>query len=89
MPIVRFMNVAIVALAIASIPAAASCEEMLKARLAQNLSPISGVTIVAKAQNFFQKHGLDISVANFTTGKQCLDTVIGGGAEIATTAEAR
>ena len=36
----------------------------------------------------FEKHGLDISVANFTSGKQCLDTVIGGGADIATTAEA-
>lgn len=56
--------------------------------LAQNLSPISGVAIVAKQRGLFAKHGLDVAVSNFTTGKQCLDTVIGGGAEIATTAEA-
>ena len=62
--------------------------ELLKARLAQNLSPISGLAIVAKSKGLFEKHGLDISVTNFTSGKQCLDTVIGGGADIATTAEA-
>lgn len=62
--------------------------ELLKARLAQNLGPISGVVIVAKEQGFFEKRGLDIAVSNFTSGKQCLDTVVGGGADIATTAEA-
>lgn len=62
--------------------------DTLKARLAQNLSPISGITIAAKEKGFFAKHGLDIAVSNFTSGKQCLDTVIGSGAEIATTAEA-
>lgn len=62
--------------------------EVLKARLAQNLSPISGVAIVAKQKGFFEKHELDITVSNFTSGKQCLDTVVGGGADIATTAEA-
>ena len=36
----------------------------------------------------FEKQGLDITVANFTSGKQCLDTVLGGGADFATTAEA-
>jgi len=40
--------------------------------------------IVAKDQGFFEKRGLDISVSNFTSGKQCLDTVVGGGADIAT-----
>ena len=62
--------------------------ELMKARLAQNLGPISGITIIAKSEGFFEKHGLDIAVSNFTTGKQCLDTVVGGGADIATTAEA-
>jgi ABC-type nitrate/sulfonate/bicarbonate transport system substrate-binding protein len=62
--------------------------ELMKARLAQNLSPISGITIIAKSEGIFEKHGLDITVSNFTTGKQCLDTVVGGGADIATTAEA-
>jgi ABC-type nitrate/sulfonate/bicarbonate transport system substrate-binding protein len=59
-----------------------------KVTLAQNQSPISGVSIIAKQLKFFEKHGLDVTVANFTSGKQCLDTVIGGGAQIATTAEA-
>ena len=59
-----------------------------KAILAQNMSPISGVTIIAKDKGFFEKHGLDISVSGFTSGKQCLNAVLGGAAEIATTAEA-
>jgi NitT/TauT family transport system substrate-binding protein len=69
-------------------PTAAQAEELLKARVAQNLGPISGLVIIAKAKGLFEKQGLDISVANFTSGKQCLDTVHGGGADIATTAEA-
>lgn len=60
----------------------------MKARLAMNLSPISGVTIIAKKKGFFEKHDLNISISNFTSGKQCLNTVVGGAAEIATTAEA-
>jgi ABC-type nitrate/sulfonate/bicarbonate transport system substrate-binding protein len=66
----------------------ASAAELLKARLAQNLGPISGLAIIAQAKGMFEKQGLEISVSNFTSGKQCLDTVIGGGADIATTAEA-
>ena len=69
-------------------PNCALAAELLKARLAQNLAPISGLAIVAKSKGIFEKHGLDITVSNFTSGKQCLDTVIGGGADIATTAEA-
>jgi ABC-type nitrate/sulfonate/bicarbonate transport system substrate-binding protein len=69
-------------------PDCASAAELLKARLAQNLGPISGLAIVAKSKGIFEKNGLDITVSNFTSGKQCLDTVIGGGADIATTAEA-
>jgi ABC-type nitrate/sulfonate/bicarbonate transport system substrate-binding protein len=76
---------ALTALLLSLNPAAA---ELIKARLAQNLNPISGITIIAKSEGLFEKHGLDITVSNFTTGKQCLDTVVGGGADIATTAEA-
>ncbi len=57
-------------------------------KLAQNLSPISGVVIVAKQKGFFEKAGLDVTVINFTSGKQALEATIGGGADIATTAEA-
>lgn len=59
-----------------------------KLRLAQNLSPISGVTIVAKEKGFFEKQGLDVQIITFTSGKKCLETVLGGAADIATTAEA-
>ncbi len=62
--------------------------EILKARLAMNVSPISGVTMVAQKKGFFKKYGLEITISNFTSGKQCLNAVIGGAADIATTAEA-
>jgi len=75
------------AVIIASISGNPVAAEPMKALLAQNLSPISGVVIVAKAKGMFEKHGLDIAVSNFTNGLQCLNTVVGGGADIATTAE--
>lgn len=56
--------------------------------LAENLAPISGVTIVAQKKGFFAARGLDVKVAEFTSGKQCLETVVGKGADIATAAEA-
>lgn len=59
-----------------------------KIRLAQNLAPISGLVIIAKQKGFFEKNGLDVNVSNFTSGRQALETVLGGGADIATTAEA-
>ncbi|MBB3211856.1 NitT/TauT family transport system substrate-binding protein [Herbaspirillum sp. Sphag1AN] len=59
-----------------------------KIRLAQNLAPISGLVIIAKQKNLFEKYGLDVTVSNFTSGRQALETVLGGGADIATTAEA-
>jgi ABC-type nitrate/sulfonate/bicarbonate transport system substrate-binding protein len=65
----------------------AGAAELTKVRMAQNLSPISGIVIVAKEKGLFEKHGLDVVVSNFTSGKQALDAVIGGGADIATTAE--
>ncbi|MEM9908381.1 MAG: NrtA/SsuA/CpmA family ABC transporter substrate-binding protein [Cyanobacteria bacterium P01_D01_bin.44] len=66
----------------------AASTEKITVRLAQNLSPISGVAIVAQEKGFFDEQGLAVEVSNFTSGKQCLETVIAGGADIATTAEA-
>jgi ABC-type nitrate/sulfonate/bicarbonate transport system substrate-binding protein len=60
----------------------------LTMRLAESLAPMSGLVFVAKQKKFFEKHDLDVAISNFTSGKQSLDTVIGGGADIATTAEA-
>ena len=53
-----------------------------KLRLAQNLSPISGVTIVAKEKGFFDQQGLEVEILTFTSGKKCLETVLGGAADI-------
>ncbi len=66
----------------------AAAADLIKLKLAQNLSPISGVVIVAKHKGLFEKAGLDVSVINFNSGKQALETALGGGADIATTAEA-
>jgi ABC-type nitrate/sulfonate/bicarbonate transport system substrate-binding protein len=79
---------ALLLLALVLADAGRSEAEPFKIRLAQNLSPISALTVVAKSRGLFDKAGLDVAVSNFTTGKQCLDTVVGGGADVATTAEA-
>ena len=81
-------KIAAFATVVAAISGTPATAEPMKARLAQNLSPISGIVLVAKVKGLFEKHGLDITTSNFTTGKLCLDTVVGGGADIATTAEA-
>lgn len=78
----------IIAVAVGFASQQTGAAELVKVRLAQNLSPISGVVIVAKQKRIFEKHGLDVAVSNFTSGKQALDATIGGGADIATTAEA-
>jgi len=79
---------AVIAVTFGCVFTQAGAAELTKVRMAQNLSPISGVVIVAKQKNFFERHGLDVVVSNFTSGKQALDATIGGGADIATTAEA-
>jgi NitT/TauT family transport system substrate-binding protein len=56
-------------------------------RLAINLSPISALPLIAKNKGLFQKHGLDLTLANFSSGRQALETVLGGGADAATAAE--
>ncbi|WND76726.1 NrtA/SsuA/CpmA family ABC transporter substrate-binding protein [Thalassospiraceae bacterium LMO-SO8] len=89
MPMISRLKAGGLAAALAAVLFAGPAEAAkFKATLAQNMSPISGVTIVAKDKGFFEKHGLDISVSGFTSGKQCLNAVLGGAADIATTAEA-
>lgn len=55
--------------------------------LAENPVPLSSITIIAHEKGFFKAHGLDVSVRQFTSGKQSLDAVLGGGADFATVAE--
>lgn len=84
---IRFANILLTAGIVAASPIAPA-HAAEKVRLAQNLSPISGVTIVAKEKKFFDKHGLDVTVSNFTSGRAALEATLAGGADIATTAEA-
>lgn len=58
-----------------------------KVRLAINLSPISALPLIAQNKGLFQQQGLEVTIANFTSGRQALETVLGGGADIATAAE--
>lgn len=58
-----------------------------KVRLAINLSPISALPLIAQNKGYFQQQGLEVAIANFTSGRQALETVLGGGADIATAAE--
>jgi ABC-type nitrate/sulfonate/bicarbonate transport system substrate-binding protein len=66
----------LMAATIAAVASAAPAQAAEKVRLAQNQSPISGVSIIADRKGFFANNGLDVEVFNFTTGKQCLDTVM-------------
>jgi ABC-type nitrate/sulfonate/bicarbonate transport system substrate-binding protein len=56
-------------------------------RLAINLSPISALPLIAREKGLFEKYGLDVKISNFSTGRQALETVLAGGADIATAAE--
>jgi len=78
---------AAVALSIAGagLPAAA---QTLETRVAQSVAPMSGLVFIAAQKGLFEKHGLKPAIGNFTSGKQSLNTMIGGGADIATAAEA-
>jgi ABC-type nitrate/sulfonate/bicarbonate transport system substrate-binding protein len=58
-----------------------------KVRLAINLSPISALPLIAQQKGLFTKNGLDVTISNFSSGRQALETVLGGGADIATAAE--
>lgn len=85
---VRNFVIAASSLATFALTSSPTIAEDIEATMALNLSPISGVAIVAKEKGFFEAEGLSISQSNFTSGKQALNAVLGGAAQIATTAEA-
>jgi NitT/TauT family transport system substrate-binding protein len=74
------------AILLAVLPLSAHAADEL--HLAQNLSPISGVVLVAEEKGFLAKQGLNVVVSNFTSGRAALQAALGGGADIATVAEA-
>jgi len=81
----RHLAVALTAAALFSTTSASFAAE--KVRLAINLSPISALPLIAQQKGYFTQQGLDVTIQNFTSGRQALETVLGGGAEIATAAE--
>ena len=76
-----------ISLALAALSFTPSARAAEPVRLAINLSPISALPLIAKEKGLFEKHGLDVRISNFSSGRQALETVIGGGADIATAAE--
>jgi len=55
--------------------------------LAINPVPNSALIFIAEEKGYFTEQGLKINYHNFPTGKLALDALIGGGADIATTAD--
>ncbi len=55
--------------------------------LAINPVPHSALIFIAEEKGYFTEQGLKINYHNFPTGKLALDALIGGGADIATTAD--
>lgn len=61
--------------------------EEITLTLAINPVPPSALVFIAEERGFFAEEGLSVEYANFQTGKLALDALLGGGAEIATTAD--
>lgn len=55
--------------------------------LAINPVPPSALIFIAEEKGFFSEERLSVEYANFQTGKLALDALLGGGAELATTAD--
>lgn len=61
--------------------------ELSKVILAEGMQPIAAPVYIAYEKEFFKRHGLDVKLIPFPTGKLCLDTVIGGKADVGTVSE--
>ncbi len=62
-------------------------KELEKVDLAINTFPNSALVHIAQEKGYFNEQGLDVKYRGFPTGKLALDALIGGGADIATTAD--
>jgi NitT/TauT family transport system substrate-binding protein len=65
----------------------APAEQEGEVTLAMNPVPLSALVFIAEEKAFFQEEGLNVETAKFQTGKLALDALLGGGADIATTAD--
>jgi NitT/TauT family transport system substrate-binding protein len=58
-----------------------------KVVLAEGMQPICSPVYIAAEKGYFQEQGLNVRLVPFSSGKLCLDTLLGGKANIATVAE--
>lgn len=68
-------------------PTGAAVYDLKNVDLAINPVPNSALIFIAEEKGYFTEQGLKINYHNFPTGKLALDALIGGGADIATTAD--
>lgn len=61
--------------------------QLKKITLAEAMQPIASPVYIAANKLFFIQEGLDVKLVPFPTGKLCLDTVLGGKADVGTVAE--
>jgi len=68
-------------------PTGAAIYNLEEVDLAINMIPNSALIHIAQEKGYFTEQGLKINYHAFPTGKLALDALIGGGADIATTAD--
>jgi len=68
-------------------PTGAVVYELKEVSLAINTFPNSALVHIAQEKGYFTEQGLKVNYHAFATGKLALDALIGGGADIATTAD--
>jgi len=68
-------------------PTGAAVYDIEEVNLAMNPVPNSALIFIAEKNGYFSEQGLKVNYHNFPTGKLALDALIGGGADIATTAD--
>jgi ABC-type nitrate/sulfonate/bicarbonate transport system substrate-binding protein len=71
----------------AQVPSAQPAVPRARLVLAEGMQPIAAPVYVAKEMNIWKDLGLDVELVPFTSGRLCLDAVLGGKADAGTMAE--
>jgi ABC-type nitrate/sulfonate/bicarbonate transport system substrate-binding protein len=61
--------------------------EPLELTLAVQYGPHSGLIAIARERGFFEEFGLDLTIEEYHTGKKCLEALLRGDADLATSAD--
>ncbi len=80
----RVAAFALLASALAAAPAARAAETL---RIAASRAPVSLPLYVAQQEGFFAQEGLDVTLTDCIGGTRCLQQLLDGGADLATTSE--